>query len=88
MQSGAIVPGDTHSAMNEATEKKRTDWTDRLHAACRAWELKWPSREISVKENHWPPSPAVYINVDEQVPIPCDSVRHAASKIENWNSAP
>jgi hypothetical protein len=88
MQSGEIVPGDTHSAMNEATEKKtRTDWEFRLWSACRAYE-EAKSRRITATQMVYPDTPGYVVRVDELTPYPFATAKAAALAVTGWTSAP
>jgi hypothetical protein len=90
MQSGAIVPRDTHSAMNEATEKKprtRTDWEAALCDACQSYETA-TSRRIKAMTMTYPASPALYVQVDDKLPVGFASAKDATQAVNFWASAP
>jgi hypothetical protein len=90
MQSGAIVPGDTHSAMNEATEKKprtRTDWNFELLAACGDY-AKLTGRTITASARIYPPMAGIVIRVDDTLPHVFDTEKQAAERVRAWSTAP
>jgi hypothetical protein len=62
----------------------RTNWADRLRAACAAWEATVQNRRMTAHEMIYPAEPGIVVRIDSTTPHTFPTMRAAALKVEAW----